>query len=146
MHNKIWIWGKPQLKTPLLVNSINSRTWKNTMLFPFPGNLRTLLTVSLPTCAQASLAHLSLKRSTYKLVLMIAWSHQLVLTKTMIKLVPSFLLLKTFFTNEGMIYFRSSSNCMNYLYNFLVIQLIVIYPLTPISTGPSLELTCNNYL
>ena len=37
---------------------------------------------------------LSLTSSTYKLVLPISWSHQLVLTKTMIKLVPPFLLLK----------------------------------------------------
>jgi len=37
---------------------------------------------------------LALTISTHKLVLPISWSHQLVLTKTMIKLVPSFLLLR----------------------------------------------------
>lgn len=54
--------------------------------------------ITLPTCAQDSLSHLSLTRSTYKLVLLIAWSHQLILTKKMIKHVNSFLILKKFFS------------------------------------------------
>ena len=35
---------------------------------------------------------------------------------------------------------------MHDLYIFLIIQLIFIFDLTYVSTGPSLALTCNNYL
>ena len=41
---------------------------------------------------------------------------------------------------------RSPTDSITDLYNFLIIQLIFIFPLTSISTGPSSELTCNNYL
>ena len=44
------------------------------------------------------------------------------------------------------IHLRRPKDLMHELYNFIIIWVIVIFPLTPISTGPSLELTCNNYL
>lgn len=67
---------------------------------------------------------LALISSTHKLVLLIVWSHQLMLTKTMNKIVPSFLFLKAIrmvkiseLSNQGMIYFRSSYDCMDHLFN-----------------------------
>ena len=48
--------------------------------------------------------------------------------------------------NDSAFLLRLPDDLIHDMYNFLIVQLIVIFPLTPVSTGPSLEMTCNNYL
>ena len=56
------------------------------------------------------------------------------------------LLIRKFSSIDCAIHPRHPDDLMHDLYNFLIIQPIGIFPLTPVPTGPSSEPTCKNYL
>ena len=119
---KICIWGNPPLKTLLYVYCIKSRIWNNTMLFTFLRNL----------CNISDCLTLIPTRMVWYLT-----NFLLSVAQPCLRILGGIepLLIRKFPRIEYAIHLRNLADLMHDLYNFLIIQHIVLFYLTQSRPG-----------